>query len=386
MWEENMNLKPVNILTFIGSLFFANLAVAADSELIVFDWGGYEDPAFFGAYVEKYGDSPTYSFFSDEEEAFQKVKAGFKADLGHPCSQSVVKWRNADIIVPIDTDRLKNWSKVDSGFANMEGFLVDGVQWALPIDWGATALTYNAEEVTEEEASSLLAFADPKFKGRVSLIDNVDDAYALGFLATGVKDWTKATDSDFKKASDFLRKVHKNVRQYHADGAEGAALMKTGEILLQWTWNEVAFTLGWEEDAPKVLMNRGTKEGSSTWVCGYTLMKDAPGSEQKAYDFLDAWLDDASAAYIVTEWGYGHTNKEVMATVGRENGWDTLASYTEGTLFQKPSSPELREKMIKEFELIKTGQAGSDSSMPTFLLVLLGLGVVLLIFVIRRRA
>ena len=89
---------------------------------------------------------------------------------------------------------------------------------------------------------------------------------------------------------------------------------------------------------------------------------------------------------MVTEWGYGHTNKEVMATVGRENGWDTLASYTEGTLFQKPSSPELREKMIKEFELIKTGQAGSDSSFPTFLLVVLGLGVVLLIFVIRRRA
>ena len=156
--------------------------------------------------------------------------------------------------------------------------------------------------------------ADPKFQGRVSIIDNVDDAYALGYLAVGVMDWTKSTDEDFKKASDFLRKVHKNVRQYHADGAEGAALMKSGEILLEWTWNEVAFTLSWEDDAPKTVFKRDTKEGSSTWVCGYTMMKDAPGSEQKAYDFLDAWLSDASAEYIVTEWGYGHTNKEVMAS------------------------------------------------------------------------
>ena len=85
------------------------------------------------------------------------------------------------------------------------------------------------------------------------------------------------------------------------------------------------------------------------------MMKDAPGSEQKAYDFLDAWLADASAEYIVTEWGYGHTNKEVMATVGKENGWEPLASYTEGSLFQKPSDPALREKMIKEWELIKSG-------------------------------
>lgn len=53
--------------------------------------------------------------------------------------------------------------------------------------------------------------------------------------------------------------------------------------------------------------------------------------------------------------GYGHTNKEVMATVGKENGWEPLASYTEGSLFQKPSDPALRERMIKEWELIKSG-------------------------------
>ena len=70
--------------------------------------------------------------------------------------------------------------------------------------------------------------------------------------------------------------------------------MKSGEILLEWTWNEVAFTLSFEDDAPVAVFNRDTKEGSSTWVCGYTIMQDAPGSEQKAsYDFLDAWLSDA---------------------------------------------------------------------------------------------
>ena len=107
-----------------------------------------------------------------------------------------------------------------------------------------------------------------------------------------------------------MREVHKNVRTYHADGAEGAELMKSGEILLEWTWNEVAATLGW--DGLPVAMNRETKEGASTWVCGYTMMKDAPGSEQKAYDFIDAWLADSSAEYILTEWGYGHSNLSLI--------------------------------------------------------------------------
>ena len=204
-------LKNLLISPFVGLSLAISLSLsanAADSELVVFDWGGYEDPGFFQAYIEKYGDSPTYSFFSDEEEAFQKVRAGFRADLGHPCSQSVVKWRNAGIIVPIDTSRLSNWDKVMKNFANMEGWNVDGQQWAIPIDWGSSALPYNTEKVTAEEASSLYVLADPKFKDRVSLVDNVDDAFALGFLAVGVKDWNKATDADFKKAAAFLRDVH----------------------------------------------------------------------------------------------------------------------------------------------------------------------------------
>ena len=129
-------LKNLLISPFVGLSLAISLSLsanAADSELVVFDWGGYEDPGFFQAYIEKYGDSPTYSFFSDEEEAFQKVRAGFRADLGHPCSQSVVKWRNAGIIVPIDTSRLSNWDKVMKNFANMEGWNVDGQQWAIPI-------------------------------------------------------------------------------------------------------------------------------------------------------------------------------------------------------------------------------------------------------------
>ena len=328
-------------------------ALAADNDLIVFDWAGYEDPAFFEKYVDMHGDTPTYSFFSDEEEAFQKIRAGFQADLGHPCSQSVIKWREAGIIDPIDTSRLKNWNKVIRNFAYMEGFNVDGKQWIVPMDWGATALTYRTDLVSEAEATTLQSFTNPKFEGRISLVDNVDDAYALGFLATGVIDWNKATEADLDKASAFLRKVHKNVRTYWQDGADIRALMQSGEIALSWSWNEVSVILQ-SEDVP-VAMNRNTKEGSSTWVCGYVLLKDGNGSRDKAYDFLDAWLEDSSAEYLVTEWGYGHSNESVMDAIGEENGFGTLESYSKNTLWQAPINPQMREKMIKEFELIKAG-------------------------------
>ena len=64
-------------------------AAAQDADLLVFDYAGFEDPAYHSAYVEKHGDSPTFSFFGDEEEAFQKVRSGFKADVTHICAGSV---------------------------------------------------------------------------------------------------------------------------------------------------------------------------------------------------------------------------------------------------------------------------------------------------------
>ncbi|TIT50645.1 MAG: polyamine ABC transporter substrate-binding protein, partial [Mesorhizobium sp.] len=82
----------------------AALAVAADgSDLVVFDWSGYEDPLLHPAYAVKYAAEPTFAFFGDEDEAFQKMRAGFKADIAHPCSQSVVKWREAGMLQPLDT-------------------------------------------------------------------------------------------------------------------------------------------------------------------------------------------------------------------------------------------------------------------------------------------
>ncbi|MCO5134205.1 MAG: extracellular solute-binding protein [Phyllobacteriaceae bacterium] len=337
----------------------STLAYAEDSELIVFDWSGYEDPSFHPAYVEKYNDSPTFTFFGDEEEAFQKLRSGFKADLGHPCSQSVVKWREAGLLKPLDTSRIAAWDDIMPGFKAMKDLMTteDGQAWLVPFDWGNTAVTYMTEKVTSEQVQSLKAFADPAFEGRVSIGDNVDDAYALASLAIGLKDWSAMTDEQFAEASEFLRQVHKNVRLYWTDNTELSQAMAGGEVDLAWAWNETATTL--QADGVPVAIKKDTDEGLSTWVCGYTVMTDAPGSEEKAYDFLNAILDERVSSYIVSEWGYGHSNAKGMDAIDKEtldaSGYGDLAAFVDKTLFQSPVPAELKQKMIAEFEKIKAG-------------------------------
>jgi spermidine/putrescine transport system substrate-binding protein len=351
-------MKPTLTLSVCAAALATALpALAADPELVVFDWAGYEDPEFYKGYIEAHGEAPTFSFFGDEEEAFQKLRAGFTADIAHPCAQSVVKWNEAGLLEPIDTSRIPEWENLMDGFKEMEGFTVDGEVFVVPVDWGATALTYRIDEVPAEDAATLQSFVDPKYQGRTSIPDNVDDAYALAFLATGVKDWTKATDEDFEKASDWLREAHKNVRSYWQDSSQLAQLMASGEVVLAWAWNETSTTMKAEEQPVEI--NLGTEEGSSTWVCGYVNLAGGKGDDQKMYDFINAWLEPRTADYIVNAWGYGHSNEEALKQIDQavleSTGFANFEQYTDKTLWQAPVGHELREKMIAEFEKIKAG-------------------------------
>jgi len=336
------------------------VAIAEDSELTIFEWAGYEDPNFHPKYTEKFGDSPTFTFFGDEDEAFEKLRAGFKADLAHPCSQSVVKWREAGLLQPLDTSRIEGWNDILPGLMAMKNLATtpDGKAWFLPWDWGNTALTFNTEKVSEDDVKSLKAFADPKFEGRVTIGDNVDDAYALASLAIGLKDWTQMTDEQFAEASQFLRQVHKNVRLYWTDNTEIVQAMAGGEVDLAWAWNDAGTQLALQGTPVKI--KRDTEEGISTWVCGYVLLKDAPGNVDKAYDFLSAVNTDPRVAnYLVNDWGYGHGNTKAMAEVDpkvlEEKGYGNVDQFVDKTLFQAPVPPELKLKMIAEFEKIKAG-------------------------------
>ena len=95
--------------TVIG---FASMASAADPELTVFDWAGFENQALIEGYVAKHGQMPTYAFFADDDEAFQKMSSGFKADVAHPCSQMVSKYRDAGLIEPWDISKIPNYGEI----------------------------------------------------------------------------------------------------------------------------------------------------------------------------------------------------------------------------------------------------------------------------------
>lgn len=346
-------MKTAALFGAASLMALATATQAQDAELLVFDYPGFENPDFHVAYTEKHGDSPTFAFFGDEDEAFQKIRAGFEADVSHICAGSVTKWSESGIIEPWDTSKIEAFGDLDSNLTGTDVGAGDDV-FFIPTDFGSTAVAYNPDEVPAADVASLDVFKNPAYAGRMTLPDNVDDAYALAYLATGVSDWTNASDAEFEAASNWLREVHPNLRTYWTDPAELAQLLSSGEILVSWAWNETYPTM--VEEGRPIAFQREAAEGSSLWLCGYVNLVDGQGSEDKAYDYMNAMLGASSVVPLLND-GYGSSNKVALnAQVGLA---DLEAAGLEPidvpVLAQLPMSNEARERQAETFELIKAG-------------------------------
>ncbi|MCB5410251.1 ABC transporter substrate-binding protein [Pseudogemmobacter faecipullorum] len=332
----------------------AGAARAADPQLTIFDWAGWEIDGALKPYVEKHGQKPTYSFYADDDEAFQKVASGFKADVVHPCPGAVPNYREAGLIEPWDTSKVEAFANIDPHLFASHHIKDEGGVWFLPYDFAYTAIAYNKTEVPEEDVGSLDVFLNPKYAGRIAISDNSDDVWALGFLATGTTSWDEVTDEQITAAADWLRQAAPQVRSWWSDPSELAQMMASGEVLVSWSWNDPVAIL--QAEGFPVGFNRAPKEGSTSFFCGFVNIKDGPGNEDKVYDWVNSMYAVESLPSIIEAIGYANTNKAATDAVSPEVLKGAFLDPIDSTVFlQTPMDPDLRARLLEEFELIKMG-------------------------------
>jgi len=339
----------------LGTAVAAALAAPAyaEADLLVFDYSGFEDPSFHQPFIDTHGEAPEFVFFGDEDEAFQRLLAGFRSDVTHICAGSVPRWQASGIIEAWDTAQIEAFETLNSDLVGADVLAGSSELFFLPTDYGSTAIAYNTETVPAEDVASLEIFNNPAYAGRLSIPDNVDDAYALAYLATGVADWSDATDEEFEAATAWLRGIHPNLLNYWVDPAEISQLMASGQVQAAWVWNEVPVALA--DEGFTVGYQRNTTEGSSVWLCGYVNMAEGEGTEAQAYDYVNAVLSDASAGPLL-ENGFGSANAAALDALGAEALEAAgLGEVTVPVLAQLPISNEQRERQAEAFERIKAG-------------------------------
>ncbi len=330
-----------------------------DPDLMVFSWAGYDVPEFYGSYIDKHGTSPSFSLWGEEEEGFQKIRAGFQPDVAQPCTYSLRRWFDAGLLEPLDTSRLEHWDDVFPSLKTVEGAVLGGNQVFVPIDWGNSSVLFRpdlAPEYAGPENHSWMILFDEKYSGRLGTFDSVDGVFGVVGALIGAENPFDMTDEELAEATEWLRKQREILRWYWTDITSVEQALASGELVASYSWNGSVLNLK-KQGIPIEYMN--PKEGIYTWVCGAVHIATGEGSDDKTYDYLNAISSPETGTFIITEFGTGHCNRKAFDMVDQailDNlGISDPTAFMEGSRFFSEIPPATREKYIELFEEIKAG-------------------------------
>ena len=331
----------------------------AEEEASYFTWAGYELPEFHQSYIDKYGASPTIAFFSGTTEAMHKIRAGYKTDVGHPCSGEVTAWHAAGIIAPFDTARLKHWPDYFEPLRNIDSTLTpSGENLFVPWDWGNSSILYRTDLVNlegEEESWSILF--DERYKGKLATYNSPQPGVQVAAQVLGFTNLDTLSDEQLADIKVLLLKQRELIRFYWDSQSEAGQAMASGEIVATYAWNDLYKTI---TDQGIPVKYATPKEGARNWVCGFCLTDDQyrVASDERVYDFLDAMMSPESGAYLIDALSYGSANSKAFDLVSPERVAevglsDPMAFLAKGVL--KPISPEYDQKYIELWDSVVLG-------------------------------
>jgi len=282
---------------------------ASEGEATIFTWENWTDPPFIAEYKEKYGKEPQSQIWADEDEAFAKMRAGYKPDVMAPCSYEFGRWQEAGLIQPIDVTKLKYWKDIPAALKNVPGMMKSETEaWFVPQYWANTSVTYRtdlAPEYVGKESWNILF--DPKYKGKVAGLDGVDDTVALVAKTIGVDPYNMS-DDDWKKVQAKLREFVAAARFITSDDTSLSQGLASGEVVAAITWNQTHAALK-KEGKPVAYMN--PPGGMFTYVCGFVLHAESKKLD-KAYALIDSGLSPQAQKHQLDELANGPANTTIF--------------------------------------------------------------------------
>jgi spermidine/putrescine-binding protein len=325
----------------------------APSQLVIFDWSGYELPEFHPKFTEKHPETPPqYAFFATDEEGYGKARSGFDFDVVHPCTQFFRLYAESGLLQPLDTSRIEHWD--DLAPSLVEAGKVDGVQYFLPYDWGYESLLVRTDKV-DKIPESWADLWDPQYAGHIALFEAADANHIVTAMSLGMDPWNTTPEQN-EQIKQKLIELKPNLLTYWADFTEVKQLVASGDVWVAANvWNDGYASLK-EEGVPVAYVT--PNEGRIGWMCAYAISSKTENTDM-AYDYLNALLDPDSQAAFGNSYSYGVSSNAALARMDPEKVKMMQLDDPDlqsRTVFYKDWTEEQRKEINDRWSQIKAAQ------------------------------
>ena len=312
----------------LTSLVLATGPAFAQGQVNVYNWSDYIAEDQLKDFTKDTGVKVNYTTYDSNEILDAKLRTGRSGyDIVVPtASPFFVRQLQANIFLPLDRSKLKNWKNLDpeimAALARYDPDNRHGVPWM----WGTTGIGYNVAEIRKRmpdaPVDSLRMIFDPAVVSKfqdcgVMLLDSATDVLPAALKYLGLDPDSKNM-ADLTKAADVVKAIRPFVRKFHS--SEYINALAGGNICLAFGYSGDIFQARdrGAKAASKVEIDYAIpKEGSLLWIDVAGIPKDAP-NVANAYRFLDFMLEPKVAAASSELTGYANGNKAAFALLPKD--------------------------------------------------------------------
>ena len=327
---------------------------AGGVNLSLLEWSGYENPKYYPEYVASYGGEPAFTFFAQADAAMKRMRTGYQVDVVHLCTAQMAEARDAGLIKPIETDRIPRWGDITPLLLDVKDVRIDGEYMLVPWEWGYSTVGYNPE-VIEVENPTYDIFIDPRFKGKTALPSDISVNLLIAGIIGGWANPLDPTEAEMEAAPEILTKMLENARFIWSDSTQLEQAWAAGDVGISYIYGSASRRMP-GEGLPIVVV-----EPLLTWMCGLSVSANGAGSEEQAYDYINAMLDPRSGVALFDQYGYGHGNSNTAGLIDPDRAAGTGIEDPVGTFARGVYTSGLPPaKKARLFQLWFEAQAGLD--------------------------
>ena len=274
-------------------------------------WEGYADPTFVKAFEEQHHCKVSASYMGSSDELVAKLRGGSAGnyDVISPSSDVATSIAMGGLVAPLDLAKIPSYGQLSPQLTSLPLVRVKDQVYGVPFMWGPDPLIYDTT-VFAQPPDSWNVLWDPKYKGKISVWDDLSTVYmaaqVLGYDKPDPSQLFNLSDDQLESVKKKLLELKPNIRKMWSTGGELTNLFQNHEVVAAMGWplmtkqlRKVNFPVG--EPIPK--------ENTTGWIDH--LMVTA-GSENKelAYEFLEYMIEARTQKKVTEVTGYTPANPQ----------------------------------------------------------------------------
>ena len=161
--------------------------------------------AFEQYYKETYGEEikVQYTTYENNEAMYAKLSAGgANYDIVVPSDYMINRMIKEDMLEKLDFSNIPNYENIDDQFKDGSWQYDPTGEYSVTYTWGTVGIVYDANVVTEE-VSSFDILWDEKYAGKILMMNNPRDTFAVALAKNG-KSLNSANADDWEQAYEDL--------------------------------------------------------------------------------------------------------------------------------------------------------------------------------------